>query len=160
MSISEPHKALHIIFEKTINQQKKIENIKAVEIREGTEQQYLDSTVLKVSNATSNVTKLWNDISNKTTTDFPSYNLTVAVSPYKDPLLGLQLHLYIRQSNNVNATGPLRKNCLKTTIIILDFQIALQFLILYIVKKKSLCLCKISSKCTCNKRISSVLQTI
>ncbi|XP_071156746.1 inter-alpha-trypsin inhibitor heavy chain H3-like isoform X1 [Mytilus edulis] len=107
-SSRKPHKALHIIFEKTINQQKKIENIKAVEIREGTEQQYLDSTVLKVSNATSNVTKLWNDISNKTTTDFPSYNLTVAVSPYKDPLLGLQLHLYIRQSNNVNATGPLR----------------------------------------------------
>ncbi|VDI37207.1 Hypothetical predicted protein, partial [Mytilus galloprovincialis] len=107
-SSGKPHKALHIIFEKTINQQKKIENIKAVEIREGTEQQYLDSTVLKVSNATSNVTKLWNDISNKTTTDFPSYNLTVAVSPYKDPLLGLQLHLYIRQSNNANATGPLR----------------------------------------------------
>ncbi|VDI65187.1 Hypothetical predicted protein [Mytilus galloprovincialis] len=108
MSISEPHKALHIIFEKTINQQKKIENIKAVEIREGTEQQYLDSTVLKVSNTTSNVTKLWNDISNKSTTDFSSYNLTVAVSPYKDPLLGVQLHLYIRQSNNANATGPLR----------------------------------------------------
>ncbi|CAC5406697.1 unnamed protein product [Mytilus coruscus] len=90
-----PQKALHIIFEKAIIQKRKRDTIRAVEFQEGSEKQYMDSKILIISNVTSNATKLWKEINNRRTKYFSLYNLTT-------------LHLYIKQSNNAYATGPLR----------------------------------------------------
>ncbi|XP_052059427.1 inter-alpha-trypsin inhibitor heavy chain H3-like [Mytilus californianus] len=103
-----PQKALHINFEKTIIQDGKRDKIIAVEFQEGSEKQYMDSKIWMISNVTSNVTKLWKEINNRRTKDFSQYNLTTVISPSKETLFGLQLHLYIKQSNNDYDIGPLR----------------------------------------------------
>ncbi|XP_063438877.1 inter-alpha-trypsin inhibitor heavy chain H3-like isoform X2 [Mytilus trossulus] len=101
-------KSLHVIVAKTMNRKKKRDYIKAVRLRKGKESQFMDTKMIKISNGNRNSTKLWKTIKNKATAAFSQYNLTTVISPSRDPLFGLQLHLYIKQSNIVNATGPLR----------------------------------------------------
>ncbi|XP_052059426.1 inter-alpha-trypsin inhibitor heavy chain H3-like [Mytilus californianus] len=103
-----PRKSIHVIFGKTTIRRIEKDYIKSVELREETENQYLDSNLLRVSNATWNATRVWRDINYRRTTRFPLINLTVTVSPSEVRLSGLELHLYIQQSNIANATGPLR----------------------------------------------------
>ncbi|VDI42054.1 Hypothetical predicted protein [Mytilus galloprovincialis] len=107
-SPKKPQKSLHVIVAKTMTQKKNIDYIKAVRLRKGKETQFMDTKMIKISNGNRNSTKLWKTIKNKATTTFSQYNLTTVISPFRDPLFGLQLHLYIKQSNSVNATGPLR----------------------------------------------------
>ncbi|CAC5406689.1 unnamed protein product [Mytilus coruscus] len=104
----EPRKSNHVVFGKTTIRRMEKDYIKAVELREETENQYIDSNLLRVSNATWNATRVWRDINYRRTIKFPLINLTVTVSPSEVRLSGLELHLYIQQSSTANATGPLQ----------------------------------------------------
>ncbi|XP_063422083.1 inter-alpha-trypsin inhibitor heavy chain H3-like [Mytilus trossulus] len=103
-----PQHSIRVVFGKTTIRRIR-DSIKTVELREGTENQYMDSSLLKISNTTWNATKVWRDIHYRRTIKFPSLNLTVTVAPSKVRLSGLELHLHIQQSNIANATGPLRQ---------------------------------------------------
>ncbi|CAC5406692.1 Inter-alpha-trypsin inhibitor heavy chain H3 [Mytilus coruscus] len=104
----QPQKSIHVVFGKTTIRSMEKDYIKAVELREETENQYMDSNLLRVSNATWNATRVWRDINYRRTIQFPLINLTVTVSPSEVRLSGLELHLYIQHSSIANATGPLR----------------------------------------------------
>ncbi|CAG2189696.1 unnamed protein product [Mytilus edulis] len=103
-----PQQSIHVVFGKTTIRRMVRDSIKAVELREETENQYMDSSLLKISNTTWNATKVWRDINYRRTIKFPFLNLTVIVAPSEVRLSGLELHLHIQQSNSANATGPLR----------------------------------------------------
>lgn len=74
---------------------KNINYIDSVRLRDGKEIQLMDTKMIKASNDNRNSTKLWKEINNKATTQFSQYNLTTVFYPSKNPLFGLQLHLYI-----------------------------------------------------------------
>ncbi|XP_076107751.1 inter-alpha-trypsin inhibitor heavy chain H3-like [Mytilus galloprovincialis] len=103
-----PQQSIHVVLGKHTIRRMERDSIKAVELREETENQYMNSSLLKISNTTWNATKVWRDINYRRTIKFPSLNLTVTVAPSEVRLSGLELHLHIQQSNSTNATGPLR----------------------------------------------------